>query len=79
MAPLPAQRWAAASPDRYTHMAHCSFSFLIEPYSAYRAKSRRSAQEWCQVRHLLRGTEVARQTSLGALDVKTTPDQFILV
>ena len=31
-------------------MAHCSFSFLMELYSACREKSRESAGAWCQVR-----------------------------
>lgn len=35
-------------PHRGTYMAHCSFSFLMEPYSACREKSGGSAGERCQ-------------------------------
>lgn len=60
-------------------MAHCSFSFLMEPYSACREKSGGSAGEQCQAGGLLHGTEEARQIGSGILEAKVTPSQFVLV
>lgn len=60
-------------------MAHCSFSFLMEPYSACREKSLGSTGGWCQVKGAAPGMERAHQASSGALEVKTAPVQFTLV
>lgn len=64
-------------PRRGTYMAHCSFSFLMEPYSACREKSGGSAGQRCQAGGLLQGTEEAHQTGSGSPEVKATPCQFV--
>lgn len=66
-------------PCRGTYMAHCSFSFLMEPYSACREKSGRSAGERCQPGGLLWRTEEACQTGSGTPEAKVTPCQFVPV
>lgn len=66
-------------PLQGTYMAHCSFSFLMEPYRACREKSGGSAGEPCQARGLLQGTEEAHQTGSGTLEIKVSPCQVVLV